>query len=193
MIQNLSLWSRELPVGDRRRDPHLRPERGERDAGRRLVGQRPYRGGAAGSWTPGHSGSSVLGAVRTNAALPLTTAATVSLWVRRDGPGLAYPRILGFTSDAFELADINHGNVLGVWTPSLGWQSTSATFASGFHHVAVTAAAGRSRSTTTVPRSTRRLDHQPRRHQPDVDRRPVTTASNRGSVRSIRFGSTIAC
>ncbi len=87
MIQNLSIWTRELPVtatGDAVVTYTLNENSGT------VVNDSSGNGRtgavlASGSWTPGHTGSSVLGAVRTNAALPLTTSVTVSGWVRRDG------------------------------------------------------------------------------------------------------------
>jgi len=96
----------------------------------------------SGSWTPGHIGSAVLGSFRTNAALPVTAAVTVSAWVRRDGAGSGYPRILSWNGDGLELADVAAGNNLGVYTPSTGWSTTGPSFGSGWNHVAVTVGGG---------------------------------------------------
>jgi hypothetical protein len=95
----------------------------------------------AGSWTAGHTGSGFLGWLRTAAAVPVTNAVTVSLWVRRDGPGTGYPRILSWFNDGLDLADAA-GNNLAVYTSVLGWKPTGTSFGSGFHHVAVTAGGG---------------------------------------------------
>ena len=142
MIQNLSIWTREITPAtggtltytlDENTGTTVNDSSGNARHGVVL----------SGSWTPGHSGNAVLGSVRNNAALPLTTAATVSMWVRRDTAGNGHPRVLSFTNDGLELADTNPGNVLGVYLPSVGvWLNTSASFGTGFHHVAVTAAAG---------------------------------------------------
>ena len=96
----------------------------------------------SGSWTPGHTGSGLLGSFRTDGAVPATDAVTVSLWVRRDGVGTGYPRILSWDNDGLDLADFAAGDSLGVYTSVLGWQNTGASFGTGFHHVAVTAGAG---------------------------------------------------
>jgi hypothetical protein len=141
MIQNLSIWTREITAATGGILTYTLNE----NTGTTVndsSGNARHGVVLSGSWTPGHSGSAVLGSVRSNAALPLTTAATVSVWVRRDSVQNGHPRILSFTADGLELADVNPGNALGVYLPSLGWVTTSATLGTGFHHVAVTAAAG---------------------------------------------------
>jgi hypothetical protein len=141
MITNLSIWTRELPVTS---DGIIIYPLNENTG--TVVGD--TSGNArdatvlAGSWTPGHTGSALLGSLRTNAAVPVTNAVTVSAWVRRDGTGSAYPRILSWNNDGLELADAAAGNNLGVYTPTLGWQTTGTNFGTGFHHVAVAVGGG---------------------------------------------------
>jgi len=141
MITNLSVWAREWAVATNPTIIYWLDE----GAGT-VVGDASGNGRDAavlsGSWTPGHGGSSLLGALRTNASVPITNAVTVYVWVRRDGAGSAYPRILSWDNDGLELADANHANNLGVYTPALGWQATGTSFGAGFHHVAVTVASG---------------------------------------------------
>jgi hypothetical protein len=96
----------------------------------------------SGSWTSGHTGSAVVGAFRTDAAVPVTGTVSVSAWIRRDGAGSGYPRILSWDGDGLELADVAAGNNLGVYTPSTGWSATSTSFGSGWHHVAVVVGGG---------------------------------------------------
>ena len=141
LIPNLSIWTREITPAtggtltytlDENTGTTVNDSSGNARHGVVL----------SGSWTPGHSGSAVRGSVRSNAALPLTTAATVSVWVRRDAAQNAHPRILSFTDDGLELAEMPSGDFLGVQLPLVGWLTTSARFTSGFHHIAVTAAAG---------------------------------------------------
>ncbi|HEY6475086.1 MAG TPA: LamG-like jellyroll fold domain-containing protein [Polyangia bacterium] len=141
IIPNLSIWTRELPVTS---DGIIIYPLNENTG--TVVGD--TSGNArnatvvAGTWTPGHTGSALLGSLRTNAAVPVTTAVTVSVWVRRDGAGSGYPRILSWNGDGLELADAAAGNTLGVWTPGLGWHSIGTSFGTGFHHVAVTVGGG---------------------------------------------------
>jgi hypothetical protein len=141
LIPNLSVWVREaLPAGALIIYPL---DEGSGTA----VGDTSGNGNNAtvvqGSWTtPGHSGGALLGALRTSASVPVTDTVTVSLWVRRDGAGDAYPRILGWDNDRLELADAGHGNNLGVYTPGISWQGTGVSFGTGFHHVAVTVGGG---------------------------------------------------
>lgn len=140
LIQNLSIWVREVsgltlfyPLDE-----------GSGTA----VGDKSGNGADAtvvsGTWTtPGHSGAALAGALRTNDSVTaVSDAVTVSLWVRRDGAGSGFPRILGWANDRLELADYNHSNVLGVYTPAMNWQSTGVAFGTGFHHVAVTVGGG---------------------------------------------------
>jgi hypothetical protein len=141
MIQNLSIWTRERPVTDDTVMTYMLNE-GTGAVVADTSGNARNATVLAGSWTPGHTGSSLLGALRSNAAVPVTTAATVSMWVRRDGAGVAYPRILGWNADGLELADAAAGNNLGVYTPALGWRATGVNFGTGFHHVAVTVGGG---------------------------------------------------
>jgi hypothetical protein len=142
IITNLSVWTREVPVA---MDTQILYKLDE-NAGT-AVGDTSGNGNNAtvlsGSWTPGHLGSSLLGSLRTNANVTtVTNAVTFSAWVRRDGAGTGYPRILGWNNDGLELADANHANNLGVYTPAMGWQTTGTSFGSGFHHVAVTVGGG---------------------------------------------------
>jgi hypothetical protein len=142
LIPNLSIWVREVSAPTDALIIYPLDE-GSGTA----VGDASGNGNNAtvvsGSWTtPGHTGSALLGALRTNASVPVTTAVTVSAWVRRDGAGTAYPRILSWNNDGLELADANHSNNLGVYTPALGWQPTGVGFGTGFHHVAVTVGGG---------------------------------------------------
>jgi len=141
LIQNLSIWTRELPLtADTIITYPLDENTGT------VVGDTSGNARNAtvisGSWTPGHTGSAFLGSFRTDATVPVTTAVTVSLWVRRDGTGMAYPRILSWANDGLELADAAAGNNLGVYLPGLGWQATGTAFGAGFHHVAVTVGGG---------------------------------------------------
>jgi hypothetical protein len=141
MIQNLSIWAREMPVPTGAiiiypLDENTGAAIGDLSGGARNATV------VSGSWTPGHTSSSVLGALRTNASVPATSAVTVSVWVRRDGAGTAYPRILSWDNDGLELADAAASNNLGVYTPALGWQAIGTNFGSGFHHVAVTVGGG---------------------------------------------------
>ncbi len=142
IITNLSIWERELPVtSDGIITYPLNEGMGT------VVTDTSGNGNngtvVSGSWTtPGHTGSALLGGLRTNAAVPVTNTVTVSAWVRRDGTGSAYPRILSWNNDGLELADAAAGNNLGVYTPALGWQPTGKSFGSGFHHVAVTVGGG---------------------------------------------------
>jgi hypothetical protein len=141
MITNLSIWAREWSVAS---DAVIIYPLDE-NAGSAVSdtsGNARNATVVSGSWTPGHAGSALLGSFRTNAAVPVTNAVTVSAWVRRDGAGSAYPRILGWNNDGLELADANHANNLGVYTPTLGWQATGVVFGAGFHHVAVTVGSG---------------------------------------------------
>jgi hypothetical protein len=141
LIQSFSIWTRELPAPagaliDYRLDENSGTAIGDSSGNAR---------GATlltGSWTPGHHGSSVLGALRTSATVPASTAVTVSAWVRRDGAGIAYPRVLSWTSDALEIGDAASGDSFAVYTPSTGWRATGHNFGAGFHHVAVTVGAG---------------------------------------------------
>jgi hypothetical protein len=97
----------------------------------------------SGNWIAGgHTGSAVVGTFRTDAAVPVTGTVSVSAWIRRDGAGSGYPRVLSWDGDGLELADVAAGNNLGVYTPSTGWNATSTSFGSGWHHVAVTAGGG---------------------------------------------------
>ena len=153
LIPNFSIWVRELPVTAEAiitypLDENMGTAVGDTSGNARNATT------IAGSWTPGHTGSSFLGAFRTNAAVPVSSAATVSMWVRRDGAGTAYPRILGWTNDAFELADLNHGNDIGVYTPAIGWRSTgSASAPASTTSPSPSSAAATSSSTRTACRS----------------------------------------
>jgi hypothetical protein len=141
LIQNLSVWARELVVttdslATYTLDENTGPSVGDTSGNSRNATV------VSGSWTPGHSGSALLGSFRSNAAMPATTTVTVSVWARRDGTGVAYPRIMGWDNDGLELADAGSSGRLGVYLPSIGWKDTGKTFGSGFHHVAVTVGAG---------------------------------------------------
>ncbi len=142
MIPNLSIWVREAPLPTGALIIYPLDE-GSGTA----VGDTSGSGNGAaviqGSWTTsGHTGSALLGALRTSASVPVTNAVTVSVWVRRDGTGSAYPRILGWNNDGFELADAASSNNLGVYTPGLGWHATGVPFGSGYHHVAASVGSG---------------------------------------------------
>jgi len=141
LIPNFSIWTREVPV---RNDGIILYPLDE-NTGMAVGDASGYGRNAtviAGGWTPGHTGSALLGALRTDAAVPVTNAVTVSLWVRRDGPGTADTRIVSWDNDGLELGDVNHANNLGVSVPSLGWQATGTSFGTGFHHVAVSVGGG---------------------------------------------------
>ncbi|HXU03581.1 MAG TPA: LamG-like jellyroll fold domain-containing protein, partial [Polyangia bacterium] len=141
LIPNFSIWTREVPVG---RDGIILYPLDE-NAGTAVAdasGNGHDATVVAGSWTPGHTGSALLGALRTSAAVPVTNAVTVSLWVRRDGAGTGETRVLSWDNDGLELGDVGHANVLGVSVPGLGWQSTGTSFGAGFHHVAVAVGGG---------------------------------------------------
>jgi hypothetical protein len=143
IITNLSIWTREVvaPTTSLLIEYPL-----NEGSGTTVFDTSGNNNGATvvqGSWTtPGHSGAALLGALRTSGNVAVTTDVSVSVWVRRDGAGTAYPRILSWTNDGLELADANHSNNLGVWTPGLGWQATGVGFGTGFHHVAVTVGGG---------------------------------------------------
>ena len=141
LIPNFSIWVRELPIT---RDGIILYTLNENTG--TAVGDASGNGHnatvVAGSWTPGHTGSALLGSLRTDAGVPVTDAVTVSLWVRRDGPGTGDTRILSWDNDGLELADRNHANDLAVSVPGLGFQSTGATFGAGFHHIAVSSGGG---------------------------------------------------
>jgi hypothetical protein len=94
------------------------------------------------TWTTGYLGGGLLGSMRTNGAVPATDAVTVSLWVRRDGTGVGYPRILSWYGDGLDLADVASSDKLGVYTSVLGWQTIGTSFGTGFHHLAVTGEGG---------------------------------------------------
>ena len=123
LIPNLSIWVREAPL-----PPGALIIYPLNEGSGTAVGDTSGSGNNAtviqGSWiTAGHTGTGLAGALRTAASVPVTNAVTVSVWVRRDGTGSAYPRILGWNGDGFELADAASTNNLGVYTPGLGWQA----------------------------------------------------------------------
>ncbi|MDX2024508.1 MAG: EGF domain-containing protein [Deltaproteobacteria bacterium] len=141
MIQNLSIWVREDPISS----AAVLTYQADENAGATVAdssGRMLNATLVSGTWDVGHTGSGIAGAFVTNADVPVTTDVTVSLWVRRDGAGNAYSRILGWQNDRLELADFASQGKLGVYTPGIGWQNTGVTFASGFHHVAVTVGGG---------------------------------------------------
>ncbi len=141
LIQNLSIWTRELTVAGQTIITYPLDENTGTVIGD-TSGNARNATVLSGSWTPGHTGSAFLGSFRTNATVPVTNAVTVSLWVRRDGPGGGYPRILSWANDGLELADAGAGNNLAVYVPTIGWQPTGTSFGAGFHHVAVTVGSG---------------------------------------------------
>jgi hypothetical protein len=141
LIPNLSIWVRELPVTREGLIIYPLNENTGTAVGD-TSGNAHDATVVAGSWTPGHTGSALLGALRTVAAVPVTDAVTVSLWVRRDGAGSGDARVLSWDNDGLELADVNHANNLGVSIPGLGLQPTGTNFGTGFHHVAVSVGGG---------------------------------------------------
>jgi hypothetical protein len=141
LIPNLSIWARELPVTKDGIIIYPLDENTGTAVGD-TSGNARNATVVAGSWTPGHTGSALLGSLRTDAAVPVTNAVTVSLWVRRDGAGTGDTRILSWDNDGLELADVNHANNLGVSVPGLGLQPTGTNFGTGFHHVAVSVGGG---------------------------------------------------
>jgi hypothetical protein len=143
LIPNLVIWSRELPFDVE----SLATYRLDEGTGSAIGDSSGHGRGAtalAGAWvTAGHTGAAYAGPFKTNAALPVSNAITVSAWVRRDGAGTGSPRIVGFMYDELELVDVNHGNALGIYLPGVGLQTSSVTnFGTGFHHVAITVAQG---------------------------------------------------
>jgi hypothetical protein len=143
LIPNLVIWSRELPF-DVESVATYRLDEGTGTAIGDSSGNGRGATALAGSWiTVGHTGAAYAGAFKTNAALPVSNAITVSAWVRRDGAGSGSPRIASFMYDELELVDVNHGNALGIYIPGVGLQTSSVTnFGAGFHHVALTVALG---------------------------------------------------
>jgi len=141
LIPNLEIWVRELPV----LNEAILTYRLDEGSGTVIVDSSGGYNATVvdGSWIAGHIGSAFKGAFRTDEGIHLNDEVTISLWVRRDGPGpMGYPRIVSVLWDALEVADIYNSGVLGIYSPALGWQSTGASFGTGFHHVAVTAGAG---------------------------------------------------
>lgn len=142
MIQNLSIWVRESPMSP---GPAVITYQANENTGTKVAdssGNALDATVASGTWDTGHTGSGFAGSFMTDAAVPVTTDVTVSVWARRDGVGNAFPRILGWQDDQLELADFASQGTLGVYTWGIGWQNTGIPFASGFHHVAVTVGGG---------------------------------------------------
>jgi hypothetical protein len=136
LIPNFSIWVRELPAAldglaifplDEATGTNIHDASGDGIEAAVITA----------SWTTGHVGGALLGSMRTLGAVPATDAVTVSLWVRRDGTGVGYPRILSWYGDGLDLADVASGDRLGVYTSVLGWQAIGTPFGTGFHHVAV--------------------------------------------------------
>ena len=141
IIPNFSIWAREAPVSlaaiiyynlDEGAGVTVADSSGH-DRGATLV---------SGSWTPGHSGSALLGALKTDDVVPVSTEITVSAWVRRDGDGSGFARILAWDSDRLELAAWPGNNTIAVYTYDTSWQDTQQSFGTDFHHIAVTVGAG---------------------------------------------------
>jgi hypothetical protein len=143
LIPYLVIWTRELPLDDEALATY-RLDEGTGDVMSDGSGNGFGATSVAGSWlASGHTGAAYQGAFRTDAALPVSNAITISAWVRRDGTGLGSPRIVSFPADALELLDVNHGNALGIYVPGVGVQTSSLTsFGTGFHHVAISAGLG---------------------------------------------------
>jgi len=142
VIPNLSIWVRELPAASDGAMVYPMDETTGSEvhdiSGDGLDGQ----AFPAATWTTGHTGNALVGGLLTYYGPPASTEATVSLWVRRDGIGVGYPRILGWSGDALDLADASGADNLAVYTPDLSWKSTGQSFGTGFHHVAVTVGGG---------------------------------------------------
>jgi hypothetical protein len=141
LIPNLTIWVREVPVTSEGLVVYPLDENSGttvHDASGNGIDSTIITG----SWTPGHTGSALLGSMRTLTPVPVTDAVTVSLWLRRDGTGTGYPRILSWNGDGLDLADVAHGDSLGIYTSVLGWQTIGTSFGTGFHHLAVTGADG---------------------------------------------------
>ena len=141
LVPRFSIWSREAP------DPPvpLIEYALDESAGTLITDSSGHSQDAtlvAGSWTAGHTGSAIQGAFRTNTSVAVSTDVTVSAWIRRDGPSLGYPRAIGWSGDALELADHGAADSITVSTPSTGWIDLQHSFGAGFHHIAVTAGAG---------------------------------------------------
>jgi hypothetical protein len=141
IIPDLSIWTREVPAA---RDGLVVFPLDETTgtAVHDATGDGFDASVITGSWTTGHLGGALLGSMRTLDALPVNDAVTVSVWVRRDGNGVGYPRILSWNADGLDLADAASGDKLAVYTSVLGWQTIGTSFGTGFHHVAVTGGGG---------------------------------------------------
>lgn len=137
LIPNFSIWVREAP-------PMAIIYKLDENSGTTVADTGGGNQGAtvvSGSWTPGHTGSAFAGGFRTDAVVPVSTDVTISLWVRRDGPGSGFSRILSFHDD-LELADWASQDEIAFHTLSTSWRTTGISFGSGFHHVAITVGGG---------------------------------------------------
>lgn len=141
LIPNLSIWARELPAATDGLMVYTLDEGTGHDV-HDTSGDALDASIYLATWTTGHLGGGLLGSMRTNDAVPATDAVTVSLWVRRDGTGAGYPRILSWYGDGLDLADVASSDKLGVYTSVLGWKTIGTSFGTGFHHVAVTGGSG---------------------------------------------------
>lgn len=141
LIPDFSIWTREMPAGSDGLMVYPLDE-GTGQSVHDVSGNGIDASIYIGSWTTGHSGGGLLGSMRTNGSVPATDAVTVALWVRRDGTGAGYPRILSWYGDGLDLADVAASDKLGVYTSVLGWQTIGTSFGTGFHHVAVTGEGG---------------------------------------------------
>jgi len=141
LIPNFSIWVREVPAATDGLAVYPLDEGTGTDV-HDISGDGVLATILTASWTTGHLGGALLGSMRTFGTVPVTDAVTVSLWVRRDGTGVGYPRILSWYGDGLDLADVAGGDKLGVYTSVLGWQTIGTSFGTGFHHVAVTGGDG---------------------------------------------------
>ena len=98
--------------------------------------------GTGGSWVSGKLGKAYTGRGSTNRAMPNLTTASISAWVKRNGPSWGYPRIIGWDNSRLEIAEIASTGRLGIYTPGIGWQDTGTYLGSAWNHIALTAGGG---------------------------------------------------